>query len=171
MFKEKRELLHISPLIADCVSTHDFQTDRIATSWAVRVWAPREDADARILTLVSENDAGPSLRKIDFTRTELHALFGQGSHREKNSSLLPGDGISPGWAEFRVTSDSRFKVWVAGVAEPLVDVEDDVQAERVFVKGSNVTINCRERKHIYRDLLLIIGFKYDSGIRVHHSEM
>ncbi|XP_027209171.2 uncharacterized protein [Penaeus vannamei] len=128
----------------DCVSTHDFQTDRIATSWAVRVWAPREDADARILTLVSENDAGPSLRKIDITGTELHALFGHGSHREKNSSLLPGDGISPGWAEFRVTSDSRFKVWVAGVAEPLVDVEDDVRAERVVVRGSNVTVNCRE---------------------------
>ncbi|XP_063592807.1 uncharacterized protein LOC134769943 isoform X2 [Penaeus indicus] len=128
----------------DCVAGRHFETDRIATSWDIRVWAPREDADARILTLVSENEARLSLRKIDITRTEVHTLFIRGSHRVKNSSSIPGDGIPPGWREFRVTSDSRFKVWVTGVEEPLVDVDDDVGAERVVVRGSNVTINCRE---------------------------
>ncbi|XP_047489801.1 uncharacterized protein LOC125039662 isoform X2 [Penaeus chinensis] len=128
----------------DCVSKRHFETDRIATSWDIRVWAPRENTDARILTLVSQNEARSSLRKIDITRTEVHTLFIQGSHRAKNTSSIPGDGFPPGWREFRVTSDSRFKVWATGVEAPLVDVEDDVGAERVVVRGSNVTINCRE---------------------------
>ncbi|XP_037791378.1 uncharacterized protein LOC119586720, partial [Penaeus monodon] len=133
----------------DCVSKNHFETDRIATSWDIRVWAPREATDARILTLVAENEARSSLRKTDIARTEVRTLFIQGSRREKSSSSIPGDGIPPGWREFRVTSDSRFKVWVAGVEEPLVDVEDDVRAEKVIVRGSNVTINCREPMAIW----------------------
>ncbi|XP_027209173.2 uncharacterized protein [Penaeus vannamei] len=126
----------------NCVPRNSLDTDEIGSKWDVKTWVPK-DGGVAVLSLISKNDKKFSLRKIDITRTELHALFRQGIYL-KNSSLPLGDGISPGWAEFRVTSDSRFKVWVAGVAEPLVDVEDDVQAERVFVKGSNVTINCRE---------------------------
>ncbi|XP_042888835.1 uncharacterized protein LOC122264157 isoform X2 [Penaeus japonicus] len=128
----------------DCVSGRHFETDSIGTSWDVRAWVPKEDEGARILTLVSNNDARLTVRKIDVTRTEVRTLFMQGSYRERNTSLIAGEGISPGWQEFRVTSDSRFTVWAAGVDEPLVDVEDEVGAEKIDIKGSNVTVNCRE---------------------------
>ncbi|XP_063592626.1 uncharacterized protein LOC134769822 isoform X2 [Penaeus indicus] len=126
-----------------CVPSSSLDTDGIGTKWEVISWAPK-NGGAVVLSLISKNDKNSSLRKIDITRTEVHTLFIQGGHRETKTSSIPDAGLPPGWREFRVTSDSRFKVWVMGVEEPLVDVEDDVRAERVVVRGSNVTINCRE---------------------------
>ncbi|XP_042888837.1 uncharacterized protein LOC122264159 isoform X2 [Penaeus japonicus] len=132
----------------DCVPSNHLSIDVNGTNWYIRSWVPK-DANGTVLSLVSKNEGNSILNKFDITRTEVSTLFVKKGPSEKNTSVIAGEGISPGWQEFRVTSDSRFKVWVTGVDEPLVDVEDEVGAEKLVILGSNVTVNCREPMTIW----------------------
>lgn len=141
--------LHSLSRYPDCIARRQ---RTITSPWGnsqVTVWNPPDgETSGPLLTLMADfygTDLPDDYTRVLVFREKIEVDVTSSESRELK--LVNIDRILPeGWLEFQVALSERLQIFAPDSGHPLLDIENQLTVEQLFIEGSNITVNCKDRK-------------------------
>ncbi|XP_027228518.2 uncharacterized protein [Penaeus vannamei] len=131
----------------DCIARRQHT---ITSPWGnsqVTVWNPPDgETSEPLLTLMADfygTDLPDDYTRVLVFREKIEVDVTSSESRELK--LVNIDRILPeGWLEFQVALSERLQIFAPDSGHPLLDIENQLTVEQLFIEGSNITVNCKD---------------------------
>lgn len=133
----------------DCIARRQRTITSPWGNFQLTVWNPPEgEASEPLLTLMADfygTDLPDDYTRVLVFREKIEVDVTSSESRSLTfvniSRILP-----EGWLEFRVELSQRLQIFAPGFNHPLLDIKNQMTVEQLFIEGSNITVNCKDRK-------------------------